>query len=140
MNMVIPNEGKELLLYWALGTDGSDLEDFILRLYKNDYTPVDGSSGANFTVSDFDGYMDLPILRANFDPVAIVANVAEIEYDTVPEFVCTGGAAQNAYGWYLLGDTSGKVIAAQRFDSPRSMAPGATERLDPFKIKLKTFA
>jgi hypothetical protein len=139
-NMVIPNEGKLLWLEWALTGDGSSLEDFVVRLYSNNYTPVDGSTLANFTEATFTGYTELDIMRSDFSTPVIVANVAEAQTSVPPEWTCTGGAAQDIYGWYLVGVDSGKVLAAQRFDAVRTMAAGATETLDPFKIKLKTFA
>jgi hypothetical protein len=138
--MVIPNEGKILVLYWALNTDGVDLEDFGLSLFKNDYTPVDGSVFADFTKANFTGYLDVAIGRIDFDVPVIVSNVAEMTYSSVPEFECTGGSPQLVYGWYLWTMSTNKVVAAQRFDAARSMAAGATEKIDPFKVKLKTFA
>jgi len=139
VNMVIPNEGKPLLLGWLFRDDGTGLEDFILDLYSNDYTPVDGSTGASFTAATFGGYAQLDILRSEFDAPAVVANVAEIVRTPPPAWTQTSGADQIVYGWYLRGVDSGEVVAAQRFDTPRTMSVGATETLDPFKIKLKTF-
>jgi hypothetical protein len=139
-NMVIPNEGKEVLLDLAIHDAGAALEDWSLDLYQNNYTPVDASTLADFTPSTFTGYVAVPITRAEMGGAAVVANVAERTRSVPPEFVCTGGTSQNAYGWFLTGEISGKVYAAQRFDTVRVMGPGATQTIDPFKFKLKTFA
>lgn len=140
MNMVIPNEGKELWLYWALVTDGSDLEDFVLDLFQNDYTPDDDSTDSSFTVATFGGYAQLDLLRSEFSTPSIVSDVAESERAPAPEWTQTSGSAQTVYGWYLRGADSGIVLAAQRFDSPRTMATGATQVIDPCKLKLKTLS
>jgi len=137
--MVIPDEGKELWLYWCLGTDGSDLEDFVVDLFKNDYLPDDDSTAADFTVATFTGYAQQPIDRSDFGAVAIVAHVAEIYSTPFPTFTQTAGGVQLIYGWYMRGATSGVVLATQRFDVPRQMGTGSTIDVDPFKFKLKTF-
>lgn len=139
MNMVIPNAGKQKWLAWALADDGTTLEEFTVELYQNDYTPVDGSLLANFTPADFTGYAAVFLARSGFSAPVIVANVAESTHVTVPEYECTGGSPQTVYGWVMYGSTSNVAVAAQRFDSPRVMASGSVERLDPFKLKLKSF-
>lgn len=138
MLMVIPNEGKELWLYWALGTDGTDLEDFEINLFQNNYTPDDDSTDSDFTVATFTGYAQVDADRAQFGAPAIIADVAYSTLNFVPTFICTGGAAQTVYGWWMRGRTSGIVLAAQRFDAPRVMTNGATEELDPFRIALQS--
>lgn len=139
MLMVIPDEGKLKWLYWALDTDGSDLEDFVLDLYQNNYTPDDASTASSFTVSSFGGYAQVSLLRSAFGAPAITSHVAYSGVSTPPAFSCTSGGSQTAYGWYLRGATSDKVLAAAAFDVPRVMSPGATETLDPFRLGLKTF-
>jgi len=131
--IVIPNEGKLLLLYWSLVTDGSDLEDFVLDLYQNDYTPVDGSTGTDFTVATFSSYSQVAVSRASFSSPAIVANVAYTTSGATTEFICAGATSNTCYGWYLRGATSGTVIAAQRFNNARLMNDGAIETIT-FKI------
>jgi len=139
MNMVIPNEGKLLWLYWALGTDGSDLEDFVVDLFSSNTTVVDASTATDFTIATFTGYAQVPVDRADFAAPSISSNVAIIDDSTFPVFTCTGGSPQTVYGWIMRGATSGDIVAGQNFDSPRVMNPGATESLDPFEFKFKTF-
>jgi hypothetical protein len=136
MNMIIPNEGK---IKWLMRmVDPTTHEDTIVELFKNDYTPVVGSVETDFTPATFTGYAPITIAAADWSMPTVVANVGQVDTDTVPEFVCTGGAAETVYGWFLRGATSDIVHAAQRFDSPRVMSNGSTERLDPFRIKLDT--
>lgn len=124
---VIPNEGKILLLQRALQTTGASVEDYTLRGYSNNYTPVDGTTAANFTESAFGGYSAVSITHASFAAPTISSNQGTSTSSTPGTFSCTSGAAENMYGCWLQGVTSGKVIAAVRFDNVRSMAPGATE-------------
>lgn len=140
MLMVIPNEGKLLWLYWAIGTDGSDLEDFVVDMFSNNETVDDASTGADFTIATFTGYAQVAVARADFGSPSIVSNIANINDPTFPEFTCTGGSPQTCYGWLMRGATSGTIVAGANFDTPRVMAPGATEQLDPFTYKFKTFA
>jgi hypothetical protein len=138
MNMVCPNAGKLKVSDWAFVNDGSSLPDWTLHLYQNDYTPDNASVLASFTESSFTGYLSVPILRSEMGAPTLESNIAYTERDTPPEFECTGGGSQTAYGWYLTSDDDDTVIFAQRFDTPRVMSTGATESIDPFRIGLKT--
>ncbi len=140
MLMVSPNEGKLLVEYWAFGSDGSDLEDFVVDLFSSNTTVVDASTGADFTIATFTGYAQFDVARADFASPTIVSNVALINDPTPPTFSCSAGSPQTVYGWIMRGAVSGKVIVGQNFDTPRVMAPGTTETLDPFTLKTKTFA
>lgn len=124
---VIPDEGKILLAQRALQTTGAAVEDYVLKGYSNNYTPVNGSVAGSFTESAFTGYASVSITHASFPAPTITSNVAYSTSSTPGAFTCTGGAAENMYGVYLVGATSGKVIAAARFDNVRSMSPSATE-------------
>jgi hypothetical protein len=139
-NMVIPNQGKIKLLDWAIHDAGAAQENFWLALYSNNYTPDDNTTLSNFTEATFLGYQLLAVLRSQMTATALLANVAYQWRVPTPVYNCTGGAAQTIYGWYLVSQQTNQVIAAQRFDVPRVMSPGATESLDPFRFALKSFA
>jgi hypothetical protein len=137
-NMVIPNEGKVLWATWAVIADISEAEDFVVDTYQNNYVPVDGSTAANFTVSSFGGYAQVAVDRNTFGTPTIVSNVAVTVSSATPTYSCTSGASQTAYGWFMRGASSGKVLAAAVFDVPWTMGPGAVITLNPFQIQLKT--
>lgn len=139
MNMVIPNEGKTKILEELFRNVGAR-EAFVLDLFQSNTTVGDASTGADFTISTFTGYAQVAIARGDFSPAVIAANVGQIDKTTAPTFTCTGGSPQNAYGWILRGATSGVIYAGQNFDTVRVMSTGATESIDPFRIKDKTFA
>lgn len=139
MLMVIPNEGKLKWLENAIPIEASISEPWWVRLYANDYTPVDGSTGVNFTEATFTGYAAVELLPELFSAPVLVGNVARADYPASPSYSCTGGSPQTVYGWFMVGQVSGIVYAAQRFDTPRLMATGSVEALDPFALDLKTF-
>ena len=65
-DMVCVNDGKKLIQYWALGTDGSDLEEFYVILFSNDYTVIDTTILADLTEAAFPGYASVDVTRASF--------------------------------------------------------------------------
>jgi hypothetical protein len=138
MNMVMPNEGKLKYQYWALCTNGSDLEDFVVDLFVSNTTVGNSSTAADFTIASFTGYAQVAVTRASLSAPAITSNVAYTSKSTPPSFTCTGGSSQTAYGWIMRGATSGKIIFGQNFDVARVMSAGATETLTPFQFGQKT--
>lgn len=139
MKMVCTNNGKLKALDLFFGAGGSPGEDFIVELFQNNYTPVDGSLTADFTAATFTGYSAVTFLDGDMSAATIISNVGNANLATAPTFNCTGGSAQTVYGWYLRGSTTGLTYFAQKFDTPRSMVSGAVEALDPFTFKDKSF-
>jgi len=137
MLMVIPNEGK---LWWLVrAVDSGTQPDFVIELYQNDYTPDDDTEIGDFDPADFDGYFPAVIGGGSWTAPVIVDDVAESEGLPTPVYSCEGGE-QTVYGWFMYPDGDTTVVAAQRFDTPRVMVLGSVEALDPFIMRLKTFA
>lgn len=139
MKMVIPDEGKTVALDTEMKSSGTASETWHVRLYSNNYTPVNSSTASDFTEATFTGYAEVDIAPSDWGASAIVSNVAYSTSGVTPAFTCSGGSPQTVYGWYAVGATSGKVRAAQKFDTARVMSTGATETLNPAKMALKTF-
>lgn len=139
MLMVIPNFGKQKWLNWALVSDGSDMSDYTLMLFQNDITIADATILSDLVEADFTGYSSVDILRTNMSAPFFDGDVAVSECDFVPTYSCTGGSLQTIYGWGLVSLDDMTLLAGQNFDFPRDMAPGATEKIDPFQIRLKTY-
>jgi hypothetical protein len=138
MLMVVLNEGKKFFLNNALNPSESTAPPYVVKLYSNDYTPVDGSNAGNFTEATFPGYAPVVINGDDFEAAVIVADVAHSTSVVTPSYTCTGGAGQLVYGWFMIENDFGTAILAQRFNVPRNMITGAVESLNPFKISLKT--
>lgn len=136
MLMVIPDEGKKRWLERM--SDPATINDLIVGLYQNNYTPVDASSVLDFAPSTFTGYAEIVLAPADWNVPVIIGGVAYISTLINPTFTCTLGGPQNAYGWYLREDTTDIVMAAAKFNAARSMAAGASEVLNPFRLGLKT--
>lgn len=138
MNMVIPDEGKVAWLtdMFSLNTR----ESLVCKLFQNNETVDDLSTAGDFTIATFTGYANVTIARNAWGTPVISGSSGQVDANTAPVFSCTGGSAQTVYGWILVGNTSGLVYAGQNFDTPRVMSSGATETLDPFRFKLKTFS
>lgn len=90
-----------------------------MRLYQNDYTPVDAATHANFTEADFTGYLAVDLA---FGAVSNTGGTATA-VATAASFVvgATPSRTNTIYGWYIE-DQDGAAIAAERFsDAPRAM-------------------
>jgi len=140
MLMVVTNDGKQKYLEYCVCVSPNPDEKCTLEIFINDFEPDDESVTADFTPATFVGYSPLTISPGDWEPIAIVDNVANVSLTTPPLFQCTGGSPQVIYGWYLRGDDTGLTYLAQRFNVPRVMANGTVEVLGPYKLKLKSFA
>lgn len=136
--MMVPNEGK---LFWAGVASGQvPFCDFEVQLYTNNYTPVDGSTAADFTPATFTGSGVWTVAEADWNMPALVSNEAITDATPAPTWTHGGGAAQVCYGWFAVEVDNGAVVMAQRFDVARNMTSGSIESLDPFEFRLKTYA
>lgn len=122
--IVVPDEGAiELLsktLRAALVTD----ESYSLRLYRNDYTPVAGSTLASFTEATFLGYYRQDLARASWGvPVIESGRAVSVYSGPGPEWTA-GDGPQTIYGYYVVAPATAKVAWAERFNVPRTLAVG----------------
>jgi len=99
----------------------AEMDAFTVHLYKNDYTPVDGSVDTDFTEADFSGYAGGISLSTHATP-STVAGRATTTW-TPKIWTHNGGGTSNlVYGYFVL-NSGGDVIWAERDPSaPRSMA------------------
>lgn len=136
--IVVPNEGKILALERWLAPDVVTGEDWNVKLYSNNYTPVDASTASDFTEATFTGYAQVAVTESDWSGATITSNVAYSTSSLSPLYSCTGGGGQTIYGWYAVGATSGKVLAAEKFATAIVLVSGASIELDPFKIAFQT--
>ena len=131
MAIIVPNEGElellEKMIKDALSTD----EDYNLKLFANNYTPVSTSTSTDFDEPVFTDYVTKTLTRANFGSAVTLANGdAYIEYDT--EQVWTVGAVGDIiYGYFVEGTTSGKVLWAERLDASATVVSGDEIKITP---------
>jgi hypothetical protein len=135
-NMTILNAGKQLLLDQAFAESESGNEDYVVALYQNNHTPLDPDTASNFTVCNFTGYANVTVPRSSFNAAVIVSNLAVLTSTVSPTYNCTGGNTQTAYGFVVLGNTSGTAYAAQAFNSGLLVSNGLSVVLTPFQFEL----
>lgn len=119
MPLVVPNEGEiELLQKMLLNT--ADTEQYSLRLYRVDYTPVLSSTLTDFTEANFTNYLAKTLSRGDWStPTTNGSNKGQSNVAT-QSWTC-GASGNTIYGYYVVGATSGKVLWAEKFSSARVM-------------------
>lgn len=122
--IVIPDEGDIELLTKTLKATLDVDESYSLRLYRNDYTPVAGSTLAAFTEATFQGYFRWDLSRAGWSVPVISAGRAVSEW-TLNEVAWTiASGTQDIYGYYVVAPLLAKVAWAERFNEPRTLTAG----------------
>lgn len=115
MALLTPNQGEEIALAALLNKTAP--QDLDLCLFKNDYTPVEGTTEANVTAADFTGYSVIQLTAASWTITPGAPTSAAYAQQT---FTSTAGSQnQPIYGYYIKQRTSGKLVWAERFsDGP----------------------
>lgn len=119
MAIKVPNSAEVLALKAFLNHTPQD-EDQLLKLFKNNYTPVEASVAGDFTEATFTGYSAIALTGSSWtissgDPATAV----------YAEQTFTSSADQTAelvYGYYIVRDTGGEILWAERFSSPVSVS------------------
>lgn len=135
---VIPDEGKKLILDEVFRLTTAR-ESFLLKQFVSNTTVGDASTLADFTIATYTGYADVAVARADWGAATAPASVGQIDKTVNPVFTCTGGSAQTVYGLLLVGATSGKIYCGVNYTTPISMAPTATDTINPLRVQDKTF-
>jgi hypothetical protein len=102
------------------------IENFLLRLYQNNYTPDATSVLADFLEANFTNYSEKTLSRSNFSAAATdVSGDAFTEYNSDQVWTC-GATGNTIYGYYMVGATSGELYWAEEFATSRSLVNGDT--------------
>lgn len=131
MALLVPNVGEVVLLSNLLA--GGSLENWRLKLYRNDVTPAEGDTAATFTEANFTGYSDKTLTRSvsgsTWSTPSTSAGVTSSSY--AAQTYTSSGTAQTIYGWYIVGATSGTLICSERFDTSRTLVSPDTLTVTP---------
>ena len=132
MSLLCPDVGEVLMLKYALNhTAATNVK---LHLFKNDYTPVEGSVVADFTECTADGYAAIELTDSSFTAESS-AGVTTAEYEQ-QTFTLTG--ASTDYGYYITNNAGTQVLWAERFsDAPHSIPSGGGTEKITVKIALE---
>jgi hypothetical protein len=129
MALVVTNAGEVELLNKLIRNTTADNEDYILHLYQNNYSPVDGSTAGDFTESNFTNYVAKTIARSDWSAATIVSDKAESTC-AVQSWTC-GTTGNTVYGYYIIGGTSSVLLWAEKFAAQRILADGDILNLTP---------
>lgn len=129
MTLVLPNVGETFLL--NLMTNNASTQNLTLRLYSNNYTPVEASTYASFTEATFTGYSAEALTAGSWTITA--ADPSTAAYPQVTFTSSAGSQNQDIYGYYVTRATGPEVVFAELFtDGPYNIANNG----DAIKITL----
>lgn len=120
MESVYPTEGLEVMLDRVLAAD-----DFVIRLFTNNYVPVPATTLADLTQAAWAGYAAVTYDATDLAFNAVVGDRYLMLFDPAV-FSNTSGAPVDAWGYYVTDTANTKVLQATRFDSMRTIPDGGT--------------
>lgn len=136
--MVIPHEGEVQLLKDLLA--GGSLENWTLKLFSNNISPSETDSSATYTEATFTGYSAKTLTRSISGTTwATPSTSGGGVLESGDAYSAYGSAAQSwsatsaqtIYGYFIIGATSGKVIAAEKFATAVSLINPSTITVQP---------
>lgn len=124
MPLVVFNASEPYMLRRMLRPDPSDGDVFRIRLFSNDYTPVQDSVIGDFTQASYSGYAQQDLDPALWGDPIEVSGIARAAYDGgVFEFLSTSGT-QDVYGYYVTDTSGGVALWGERFvGAPLTITP-----------------
>ena len=131
MPLVTSNLGELELLDKMLKDALSTNENYLLRLYQNNYTPDDASAPGSFTEATFTNYVAMTLTRALWNAAVVVSLKAETSYGTTPLSWTCGASGNTVYGYYVTGATSSILLWAELFATSRVLANQDVLNLTP---------
>ena len=125
MALLVPDEGEVELLSMSLNKVAQ--ADVKLKLFTNNYTPVEGSVVADFIECVAAGYAAITLTGAGWT-IATSVGVTTAEQ---PQKTFTLTAASTDYGYYITNGAGTKILWAERFsDAPHTIpSGGGTEKI-----------
>lgn len=113
MTLVVPNASARECLGRIVNKNTPD--DLKLRLFENNYTPVEASVVGDFTEATFSGYAAITLTGASWTLTTADPAVADYAQQTF-----TASAAGNSvYGYYVTNNAGTVLMWAERFtDGP----------------------
>ena len=132
MTLVVCREGELQLLDKMLKDALSTDEDYILRLFQNNYSPDEDDATTSFTVANFTGYALRTLTRALWNAAAVSTSKAESSYNTSPESWTCGATGNTVYGYWVEGNNGpNDVLWSERFATARVLADGDVLNITP---------
>jgi hypothetical protein len=130
MSLIVPNTAEVLALKNFLNNEAP--QDQYLKLYCNNYDPVEGSAAGNFTEAAGGGYTHIALTGASW-VIATSGGLTTASY-AQQTFTFTGALTTNPtiYGYFVVQQTSGAILWAEKAASPFTPANnGDTYKVTP---------
>ena len=119
MALLVPDAGEGLMLEHITGKTA--VENLTLKLYSNNYTPVEGSTAGNFTEATFTGYSAATLTGSSWTVTTGDPTYASYAQQTFTS--SAGSQNQDIYGYFVVGASSGTIYWAELFtDGPYNIA------------------
>ena len=109
MALLVPNASEVEILEYIFNKQSP--EDLDIRLYTNDYTPLETDTISNYTEATGGGYALIQLASANW---TIVPGNPSQGTHTQVTWTFTGSVG-NVYGYYITRRTTGDLMWAERF-------------------------
>lgn len=109
MSQLLPTDGEELALEYLVNK--SSPQNLVLRLFVNDYTPVQATVVGDLTEASGSGYASKTLTGGSWTVTPGVPCVATYALQTWT----FSGALGFVYGYYLTRVTGGELVLAERF-------------------------
>lgn len=90
-------------------------QTLVLKLFKSNTTPAEVHTEADYTEADFTGYASVALTGASW--TASGSAPTQIAYAEQTFTSSAGSQNQNVYGYYVVQQTSGKLVWAERFSN-----------------------
>jgi hypothetical protein len=146
MPLLVPHEGELVLMSDMIG--GGTLENWQLCLYNSNIIPNESDVAANYTSHEttFSGYARVTLTRSISPttwntPVSQAPSgspawssrslVGHTQYGSSPQTWTCGVTGDTVYGYFIIGVSSGKLICAEAFVTPRTLASGDVISIQP---------
>lgn len=131
MSLLVPDAGEVRLLNDLLA--GGALEDWTLKLFKTNVTPAETDVPGSYTEADFTNYVAKTLTRAvgagNWSAPSTTGGVTSSQY-AQQSWTC-GATGNTVYGYVIVGATSGVLLIAEAFASPRVLVNASVLNLTP---------
>lgn len=110
MPLVVPNAGEDAMLKDALGK--TTPANLTIKLYTNDYVPLDVTTAGAFTEMTGQGYVAKTMTMASWTE-SNISSIGTAAYP-VQTWTFTAGGPTTIYGYYVVG-ADGIIRWAERF-------------------------
>lgn len=139
-DMFVSNGYKNQLNNQAFDQSHASAEDYQIGLFTNNVTISDTTVIGSLTEATWTSYARVSLPRSALTAAALTGNISYLGTTVVPQFTNGTGSGVTTYGWFMVGVSSGLLVAAQNFSgAPVTIAATNVLTLYPFQIGLESF-